>query len=480
MLRQARRALPLLLSALLVGVLGGLAVWGHLEGDRQVGSAQRADRLRVQQILTGLTEQFLQFVILDTSRAAEGESWNLRRGDAQDQAALARLARTSHLTTYGATLTTLAGERLSGYASASAPSPGDAGFAPLRRALLAGRPGVSDLVRAGDRDVVAFAVPVRREGVPVALLLVYADARTWPLQAYDRSIDLGPSAVTHVVDGRGRVVTSNDPSTLGTQLPDLPKGVTAEDRGVVTVSRAGRQEVVSWAGLDNGWMTITTQPLEAFSSGRASDSRRELALLVALVVAVMVVLLGLNHLRARALRRLAEERLHDPLTGLAQRRLFELRLDAAFARQRRSGNPLALLFCDLDAFKSVNDTYGHNVGDRYLAAVAQRLLGETRDDDLVARIGGDEFAVLLEGTDVGEAERVAQRLREAVDQPLELGGTQLRPRVSVGVAVLRDPSRADDLLAEADLAMYRVKRGDADGVVVLDAAAHEVVPQHAR
>ncbi|HUR14758.1 MAG TPA: GGDEF domain-containing protein [Mycobacteriales bacterium] len=467
MLNVARKMLPLLLSVALVVGLGVVAAWGHLTNAKHVDAAKRADRVRMEQTLSGLTSQYLQFVFLDTQRAGATVRWSLRPGDPADRAGLRRIAETSHLATYGATLTSTTGRPLNGWAREELPSPTDPGFTPLRAALAAGKPGLSSVLRAGDRALVAFAVPVVQDGAVVALLTSYADAREWPLQEYDTTIHLGADSATYVLDPERVVAASSKTSAVGTRLRGLPAVVTSGATGILDARRGGAEQVVSYASAGHGWTTVTLQGTQAFSGGAQSRNQRDALFLIVLLTVVVLLLAGLNHSRQQALRRLADERLHDPLTGLAQRRLFAYRFDAALARQRRTRQPLAVLYCDLDGFKGVNDAFGHNVGDQLLAAVAARLRSVTREDDFVARLGGDEFAVVLEGTDVAEVQEVVTRLRSCVQQPLTLGAHTLEPRISVGAAVLRDPARADDLLREADMAMYRVKSGSVPEALVV-------------
>ena len=150
---------------------------------------------------------------------------------------------------------------------------------------------------------------------------------------------------------------------------------------------------------------------------------------------------------------------HDALTGLANRRLFLLRLDEAVRRVRRAGTLSALLFFDLDEFKRINDTLGHETGDELLRQVAQRLLASVREDDLVARLGGDEFCLLLGNLhDSVEAGTLARKLMAVMAAPLQLGEHTLVVSCSVGITLLPiDGDRADELLRNADLAMYRAK-----------------------
>ncbi len=157
---------------------------------------------------------------------------------------------------------------------------------------------------------------------------------------------------------------------------------------------------------------------------------------------------------------LSHQAFHDPLTGLANRRLFTDRVDHALSRSRRTGERTAVLFLDLDDFKVVNDSLGHGAGDRLLVAVGSRLTGCVRPGDTVARLGGDEFGVLLEevGTD-DEPELVAGRILEALDVPFPVDGRQVFTRASIGMAFaeLSEQPDGDHFLADADVALYAAK-----------------------
>jgi len=181
------------------------------------------------------------------------------------------------------------------------------------------------------------------------------------------------------------------------------------------------------------------------------------------MAAALAGLIGLFALlsRERRERVTSEHRaLHDPLTGVANRALFEAMFEAAVLRARRSGDRGALLFVDLNDFKEINDRYGHARGDQILRAVAARLTATVRRTDLVARIGGDEFAVLL--ADVGEeadGESVADKLRTAFRSPLTLtNGQQMTVGLSVGIADFSTETEPATILADADATMYLDKR----------------------
>jgi len=158
--------------------------------------------------------------------------------------------------------------------------------------------------------------------------------------------------------------------------------------------------------------------------------------------------------------RMSEQARSDSLTGLPNRRQLNERLEEALARSRRSLRPLALMFLDIDHFKSINDTLGHKGGDIVLQEFARRLVGSVRGTDTVARLAGDEFVVVLEGLNIGpEAEQVARKILRSMTRPFEVGGTTLSVTTSIGVVVSGSgPEEAADLLTRADEALYRAKR----------------------
>ena len=164
--------------------------------------------------------------------------------------------------------------------------------------------------------------------------------------------------------------------------------------------------------------------------------------------------------RRRAEEATRHQALHDPLTGLPNRRLFNDRLDHALARQARAEGSVAVLVIDLDGFKTVNDSLGHGVGDSLLVAVAQRFRSSLRTFETISRLGGDEFAILIEDLrSPDDAEIVAQRLLEALVDPVPLTDREVAIGASIGIAIAE---RIDDvperLLSNADAAMYRAKR----------------------
>jgi diguanylate cyclase (GGDEF)-like protein len=218
--------------------------------------------------------------------------------------------------------------------------------------------------------------------------------------------------------------------------------------------------------LSSGW-TITTSGA-VVSSGVFADRYALLVLcagvVLSLLLGLLVLVLGTG--RARALRMVAErtgelrhQALHDALTGLPNRALITDRIEQLLFRDRRHGTLGSTLYVDLDEFKNVNDTLGHEVGDRLLVAVAARMKNALRDADTIGRMGGDEFIVLIDGASMADApEIVARRLLHVMRQPFKLDGVAvpLIVTASIGIAT-GDRTNAGDLLRDADVALYQAK-----------------------
>lgn len=200
---------------------------------------------------------------------------------------------------------------------------------------------------------------------------------------------------------------------------------------------------------------------------------------------------GHPELLARAVRyaierKRTEERLtylaqYDHLTGLVNRSLFRDRLIQAMARSKRLQQPLGLMLLDLDRFKAVNDTLGHDIGDELLKAVSERLKSCVREVDTVARMGGDEFTIILEGVP-SEASIVvvAKRITESISSAFELKGHSVSIGVSIGITVYpHDDQGIDELLKHADEAMYRAKQQGGSGYHFHEASGYRTQSAHA-
>jgi diguanylate cyclase (GGDEF)-like protein/PAS domain S-box-containing protein len=191
---------------------------------------------------------------------------------------------------------------------------------------------------------------------------------------------------------------------------------------------------------------------------------------------------------------LERQALHDPLTNLPNRLLLMDRARQALARLHRSHGVVAMLFIDLDKFKAVNDNLGHDVGDRLLLSVSERLAELMRDSDTVARLGGDEFVILAEDIESdGEALALAERVLDALEHPFALGSAEVAILASVGISVSHHPDTdPETMLREADVAMYRAKgtggrrlelfderlRQELNAHLELEGRLREALPQH--
>jgi diguanylate cyclase (GGDEF)-like protein len=239
--------------------------------------------------------------------------------------------------------------------------------------------------------------------------------------------------------------------------------------------------------LQDGW---TVEVRAAVPGGDLLDDWGAVVLLAAgsamsALLAALVYVLGTG--RARALG-LVEERteqlqfqaLHDSLTGLPNRALILDRLEQMLARARRSYLPAAVMLLDLDDFKDINDTLGHEAGDQLLTVVAERLAGTLRGGDTVGRLGGDEFVLLVEGTSTARRVEVAgERILEVLARPIEIAGAALPLSISasIGVAVDRGQS-AGELLRDADIALHRAKAGGKRRPTVFAPAMHAAALSH--
>jgi diguanylate cyclase (GGDEF)-like protein/PAS domain S-box-containing protein len=260
--------------------------------------------------------------------------------------------------------------------------------------------------------------------------------------------------------------------------------------GVAPIELAGNRLVDAVPGLDREAVTamlstasatpdvvITGEVAVAGVSGTRWLEVRATNLLDDPAVGGLVVNLHDATARRQVQADLERRAFSDPLTGLANRALFQDRLDALLSR--RDPPEIAVVYCDLDGFKAVNDRFGHAEGDRLLQLTATRLATVVRAEDTVARLGGDEFAVLVHGLDASvAAENVADRIVDELARPLHVGPETVPLAVSVGVAWAPAGSAegARVLMHAADEAMYRAKRAGGDRVVVLAGRVDDPTP----
>jgi len=241
----------------------------------------------------------------------------------------------------------------------------------------------------------------------------------------------------------------------GEDAPDAQTGAQAAMRGQAPVA------------VDGGWSVAIRTGEEVFGAITAygASAPEELR---AFLVAVANVL-ATAYARLRSEQRMRHQALHDPLTRLANRALCRDRLEHALAHAERAGSHAAVLYVDVDDFKRVNDLYGHSAGDAVLVALARRLAAAVRPADTVARLGGDEFVVVCEDVDERVALGLGWRVAAAVQEPLEVDGTQHRISASVGIALGSGAETdAESLVSNADSAAYRAKEAGRGNVEIFD------------
>ena len=304
--------------------------------------------------------------------------------------------------------------------------------------------------------------------------------------SHDRSVLIGsllrvtssyldaPAAVFYVSVAGSERLRALDKVGIDNDVPDLGPGegiagTAARSREVVVWPPTGRPGDAEPAG---GAETALAMPVRSGSNpfgvlayygrtqGRPYDGD-DVAMLSALVRQAEIAI-DSSFLYDEATRL----SLTDGLTGLWNRRHLALRIEAELSRAVRFGEPFSVLYCDLDGFKPVNDTLGHQAGDTVLIETARRLTDATREVDIVARPGGDEFTLLLPRTGLAGALRLADKIRTAIGtRPFDLDGTAIEVSVSVGVAAYPEHgSSGKELLAAADSALYRAKAGGRDRV----------------
>jgi diguanylate cyclase (GGDEF)-like protein/PAS domain S-box-containing protein len=224
-----------------------------------------------------------------------------------------------------------------------------------------------------------------------------------------------------------------------------------------------------------GMVKLTTRFRHADGEWRYLEAIAENRLADPLIEGVVLSMRDVTERKALE-DQLRHQAFHDALTGLANRALFEDRLTHGLAGARRHGNQLAVVFLDLDEFKTINDSLGHATGDELLRAVARRIASNLRVTDTAARLGGDEFAVLLDmrDDDTPPAE-VAARLLAALRSPIALAGRELRVNASIGVAIGDGSIGVDELLRNADTAMYAAKEAGKGRLQVYEDGMHQRV-----
>lgn len=410
----------------------------------------------------------------------------------------------------------------------------------FRAALAATTPVISPPQRgAGGTPILIMAAPVRdaqQRTIAVLAGVVRLDAQGF-LTGIQRT-SLGASGGFLLVSPADRIfVSASDPAMIMQPTP-APGVNVLHDRAMagyrgtgVTINAKGVEELSAIASVPGtGWFVVARMPTaEAFHTVHVlrglvwkssllvlagvlgimlfllprilrpltdaaqamremADGKRELAPLpVTQKDEVGGLVLGFNYLVARLREKEAaliasEARMsfiahHDTLTGLYNRAMLEDRLQQALARAERNGSCFALLFCDLDGFKPINDNAGHDAGDAVLVQVAARLAEGRRHIDTVARLGGDEFVILLADlVDArGDAENLARHYLTTIGMPYHVNGNTFTLTVSIGIALYQQSALSgSQLMSQADIAMYRAKRAGKNGICFFEDPAAPV------
>jgi diguanylate cyclase (GGDEF)-like protein len=373
----------------------------------------------------------------------------------------------------------------------------------LKRTLEAGKPGVSDLFVGplAGRLILTIAVPVKRDGSTIySLNATVAPAQLSSVLTEQKLPDSWRAAI---IDSTGSVVarTHEVEKFLGKKVNlDLLQRISISDEdsfesktldGIPVFTVYSRSPVTKWtvalgvpldeltAGLHQTLVRLIVATFGAlviglslawFIGGRVARSITALTKPARALGSGVVLTIPHLHFKeanemrqalldaATTLQQANYESHHDVLTGLANRALFHIVVNGQLALCRRSKTALAILYIDLDGFKTVNDTYGHATGDQLLLAVSIRIKGAIRDSDIAARLGGDEFSIALVDCNLDDAIAFAGRLIEIISDPYQLG--EIEAKISASIGVSGYPISATDfdtLLKNADHAMYRAK-----------------------
>jgi diguanylate cyclase (GGDEF)-like protein len=251
-------------------------------------------------------------------------------------------------------------------------------------------------------------------------------------------------------------------STIGFNIgasapPQLPTNTTFNPIALTVVSNAGSFLI----GIISGWIRALVDRINQ----QAKELREEREILMEEIKK-----------RIQAEERLTHEALHDPLTNLPNRRMFASQIQHALAQNKRNSSQVfAVLYLDFDRFKIINDSLGHNVGDNILIGIAQRLKSSVRAVDTVARMGGDEFAILLEAVNTeNEVTMIVKRLQRNMAAPFEVDGNSIVMTASIGIVPnLFRYEQIDDIIRDADIAMYSAKVSGRNQFRAFDAVMRE-------
>jgi diguanylate cyclase (GGDEF)-like protein len=332
---------------------------------------------------------------------------------------------------------------------------------------VAGRLAVSNVVPSAARGlpVVALALPVRTSAGPRVFSAAFGVSKT-PLGAYISRLLVLPGRRVYLIDATGRLMASTQPMLAGGALDNsdrrLARLVAGGHRVGTYSSSHGEETFVVTRVAGTPWSIVASEPTAQLYSSidTGGESLAWLALAGLAIAGLVIIVIGVRLIHGRdRLKALAAEldRLAriDPLTELSNRRDLDETLDAALSMARRRRTPLSVLLIDVDHFKRINDTLGHEAGDAILVQIARSLRASLRAEDSLGRWGGEEFLAVLPNTDSAEARAVAERLR--VD-----AGANVQPHpgeavtLTVGVAQFGSDSKSE-LVSRADRALYAGK-----------------------
>jgi diguanylate cyclase (GGDEF)-like protein/PAS domain S-box-containing protein len=279
-------------------------------------------------------------------------------------------------------------------------------------------------------------------------------------EAYYRGMALNSSDAYVVIDADGRVLDVSDALESLVQI-SVDQAMGKEAMSIVHTDDRDLAEALIASARSRPGMTVTGEARTLLGGNGPAIwvELRVTDLLADPDIGGIVINAHDITDRKRAESELSHQAFHDALTGLPNRLLLRDRLTHALVSRPRIDSGISVLYCDLDGFKAVNDTLGHDAGDQVLRVVAERLQRIVRPADTVARLGGDEFVVLLDGVTQDEAETAAARMLQVLSDPVAIGGTPLVITGSIGVASVSaaEQPAADDLLRDADTAMYEAK-----------------------
>lgn len=411
----------------------------------------------------------------------------------------------------------------------------------FREALTAQTPVLAKpRLEAGGSPVMLIASPVgdAKHAATAVLVGIFPLGSSGLLQGRPNN-PIGESGnLLPISSGDDLLVGVSDPANRLSATPSVGKSplhdqATKDFRGTeITTNKEGIEELSSVAGVpETDWFVVARMPVsEAFQPVRGliavalKGTLMALAAIFLLVFIVVPKLLqplttaaqsmraiadgkqellplpvhrndevgmlvqGFNYLVERlrtkeAALKASETRLsflahHDSLTGLSNRNMLELRLQEALQKSQRDHTPFALLFCDLDGFKKINDAYGHKTGDTVLIKLAARFKQGRKLSDTVTRLGGDEFVILLTQLDDArqEAEHVARYYIDAIQKPCEVDGNLFTLSVSIGIVLYDNPeTSSSQLLSQADIAMYEAKRQGKNQFLFFNTSNHDTI-----